>query len=249
MIISRMVAGPVSTNCYVVACEAAQDAVVIDPDLRDEREVALVLEKIRDARLNVVAIVNTHGHNDHIGGNARVKDATGAPLLVHSGDAEVLPVPWKRLLEARPNPWCFVCGRENPELKIAADAKSATVRCFGCGFSFQFIASPEPDRLLKDGDTVKMGEVSFRVVHTPGHSPGQVCLYSEEEKVIFTGDALFQGSIGRTDLPGSSEEDMAGSLEKLAQLPDDVEAYPGHGEPTTMALEKRVNPYLHRGQA
>jgi glyoxylase-like metal-dependent hydrolase (beta-lactamase superfamily II) len=132
----------------------------------------------------------------------------------------------------------------NPTLEVAANKESAMVRCANCDFSFQFIASPPPDVLLHDGEIVNVGKMSFRVIHTPGHSPGQVCLYSEEEKVIFTGDTLFQGSIGRTDLPGSCEADMATSLLKLAQMPDDVEVCPGHGEPTKMDFEKRFNPFL-----
>lgn len=244
MLVSRFTVGPVSTNCYIVADEATRETMVIDPDLRDGLEVEKVLTEIREKNLNVVYIVNTHGHSDHIGGNAALKKATGASILVHADDAALLPEPWKRIAESSPGPRCFVCGHEDPQIRIAHDLGSATIRCMACGFSFEFIASPVPDRLLHDGDMIDIGEIGFRVMHMPGHSPGQICLYSEPRRVLFTGDVLFQGSIGRTDLPGSSEQHMARSLHKLAGLPDDVAVYPGHGEPTTIGAEKRFNPYL-----
>ena len=107
------------------------------------------------------------------------------------------------------------------------------------------IISPEADRLVKDGETVKVGDLKFTVIHNPGHTKGSISLFSEEEKVVFTGDALFAGSIGRTDLPGSSFEEMMHSLrDKLMGLPEETVVYPGHGGKTTIGREKRVNPFL-----
>ncbi|MCK4474316.1 MBL fold metallo-hydrolase [Candidatus Bathyarchaeota archaeon] len=103
--------------------------------------------------------------------------------------------------------------------------------------------SPPADVLLHDGDTVKFGKVALKVLHTPGHSRGSISLLGE--KVIFTGDTLFAGSIGRTDFPESSEHDMMISLRsKLATLPDYFIVYPGHGPATTIGEEKRSNPFL-----
>lgn len=107
------------------------------------------------------------------------------------------------------------------------------------GFS---CSSPPADILLKDGDSIKFGKIILKVMHTPGHSPGSVTLIGEIE--AFTGDTLFAGSIGRTDLPQSSERDMRTSLKKLAILPDDFVVYPGHGPTTTIGEEKRSNPFL-----
>lgn len=104
--------------------------------------------------------------------------------------------------------------------------------------------SPEPDKLLHDGDTIKFGNETLKVMHTPGHSPGSISLVGEKE--VFTGDTLFAGSIGRTDLPQSSEKDMLGSLRKLLSLPDSFVVYPGHGPETTIGEEKAVNPFLQR---
>ncbi|MEM0095122.1 MAG: MBL fold metallo-hydrolase [Candidatus Bathyarchaeia archaeon] len=102
--------------------------------------------------------------------------------------------------------------------------------------------SPPADMLLKDGDTVKFGNITLKVIHTPGHSPGSISLLGEKE--IFTGDTLFAGSIGRTDLPQGSDKDMRSSLEKLARLPDFLKVYPGHGPATTIGEEKANNPFL-----
>ncbi|MEM0008115.1 MAG: MBL fold metallo-hydrolase [Candidatus Bathyarchaeia archaeon] len=102
--------------------------------------------------------------------------------------------------------------------------------------------SPSADILLKDGDYVKFGKMALKVMHTPGHSPGSISLISEGE--VFTGDTLFAGSIGRTDLPQSSESDMKESLKKLANLPDSFKVYPGHGSTTTIGEEKQTNPFL-----
>jgi hydroxyacylglutathione hydrolase len=105
-------------------------------------------------------------------------------------------------------------------------------------------SSPSADNLLKDGDYVKFGKITLKVMHTPGHSPGSISLIGEKE--VFTGDTLFASSIGRTDLPQSSESDMKESLRKLTKLPDDFKVYPGHGPPTTIGEEKRSNPFLLR---
>ncbi len=244
MLIARFVAGPVSTNCYTVASDVGAEAIIIDPDLRDEEEIQIVLGHLALKSLDAKYILNTHGHTDHIGGNRRLKEITGAKIIVHEEDAAVLTMPWKRLAESGPEPRCIVCGRAGIELEVAADASKATVACGRCGFLFDFMASPPADRVVRDGDLVSVGRSEFTVIHTPGHSPGEICLYSRRDKIIFTGDTLFQGSIGRTDLPGSCEEEMRRSLEKLAELPDEVSVYPGHGEPTTIGNEKRSNPYL-----
>lgn len=106
--------------------------------------------------------------------------------------------------------------------------------------------SPEPDRFLYDGEIVSLTDFSLRVLHTPGHSPGSICFVGEEE--LFTGDTLFEGSIGRTDFPSSSEADMEKSLKKLAGLDGAFRVFPGHGFDTTMEKEKRTNPFLRFSQ-
>ncbi|AEA34228.1 MBL fold metallo-hydrolase [Hippea maritima] len=104
--------------------------------------------------------------------------------------------------------------------------------------------SPEPDILLKDGDIVDVGSLSFEVLHTPGHTPGSVCFYEKNKKWLFSGDTLFFESVGRWDFPSGSKNDLLDSLKRLIKLPDDVLVYPGHGEPTTIEHERKLNPYI-----
>jgi len=107
------------------------------------------------------------------------------------------------------------------------------------------IISPKADRLVEEGEIIKVGDLELKVIHTPGHTEGSISLFCEKEKVVFTGDTLFAGSIGRTDLPGSSFEEIMHSLkEKLMNLPDETVVYPGHGGKTTIGREKGKNPFL-----
>ena len=110
-------------------------------------------------------------------------------------------------------------------------------------YGLQVAASPEPDRLLKQGDTLQVGELSFRVYHVPGHSPGGICLLCEDH--LFVGDVLFAGSIGRTDLPGGDFDALVkGVREQLFALPDETIVHPGHGSDTTIGRERQVNPFV-----
>ncbi|MFA7405525.1 MAG: MBL fold metallo-hydrolase [Pelobacteraceae bacterium] len=105
--------------------------------------------------------------------------------------------------------------------------------------------SPLPDGFLTDGMVIGFGKHTLKVLHTPGHTQGGCCLYIKDEKTVITGDTLFADSIGRTDLPGGSHEQLLESIQtKLFTLPDDVVAYPGHGPKTTIGHEKRHNPYF-----
>jgi glyoxylase-like metal-dependent hydrolase (beta-lactamase superfamily II) len=165
----------------------------------------------------VSAVVLTHKHFDHIGAVRDVIARTGAPLLVHAADAEDL-----------------------------ADA----VGTGGAMFGFAYTA-PAPDRLLADGDRIQSGELRLTVLHTPGHTPGGICLFAEDASGdpphLFAGDTLFAGSVGRTDFPGGDARALANSIAtKLVSLPAQTIVHPGHGPDTTIARERRVNPFLPR---
>jgi glyoxylase-like metal-dependent hydrolase (beta-lactamase superfamily II) len=121
--------------------------------------------------------------------------------------------------------------------------KNAPLQAAMFGISFDLITSPIIE--LSDGDKILFGNSCLKVLHVPGHSPGSVCFYEEKSKILITGDVLFNGSIGRTDLPGGDYETLIkGIHSKLLVLPDDVYVFPGHGPATTIGDEKIRNPFL-----
>ena len=207
--IHTIVSMPFAENTYIVWQSGSSEAVVIDPGFDPEP----VLEKLADEALTVRLILNTHGHVDHIAGNADLKAAfPDAPLVIGAGDAEMLT---------------------NPMLNLS-------------GLSGVDIRSPRADRLVREGEVIEAAGIRFEVFDIPGHSPGHVVyLVREDPPVVFGGDVLFRGSIGRTDFPGGDlEQLLAGIRAKLWPLPDDTIVYSGHGPVTTVGHEKRLNPFL-----
>ncbi len=132
----------------------------------------------------------------------------------------------------------------NAEIAIHADDKSLqTGHRFGSAFPFSRQPPPPPDRLLKGGDSIDFGDLHFLVLHTPGHTPGGICLLGEG--VVFTGDTLFNFGIGRYDMPGGNGSQLMDSIHtKLMVLPDNTIVYPGHGPHTTIGNERQWNPFL-----
>lgn len=124
-----------------------------------------------------------------------------------------------------------------------AGAISSADRNGGRVFGFD-VEAPAPDRLLADGDVVKAAGVELAVLHTPGHTPGSICLFGSGH--LFSGDTLFSGSVGRTDFEGGDPKAMARSIARLAGLPDDTLVHPGHGPDTTIGRERRINPFFPR---
>ena len=192
-------------NCFILGCEETKKAAVIDPG--DETDK--ILRTLADEGLTVEQIINTHCHFDHAGGNKKMRDVTGAPLVIHA-----LEIPVLNNLAASASRW-----------GLSADD------------------SPVPDRMVADGDTISFGNITLKVIHTPGHSPGGISLYTND--CLFVGDTLFAGSIGRTDFPGGDHQTLLTSIrEKLFPLGDDVRVYTGHGPETTIGTEKRTNPFV-----
>lgn len=110
-------------------------------------------------------------------------------------------------------------------------------------WGFEIDDMPDPDETVKEGDIIRVGNLVFKFIHTPGHSPGSICLYGEG--VVFTGDTLFQDSVGRTDLPGGNMEKLKESFKRLLNLPDEIEVFPGHGPETTIGRERQENFFIY----
>lgn len=126
----------------------------------------------------------------------------------------------------------------------SADAPMLTEGGGAFFFGIMGKASPPAEVILDEGQVLTVGEVELQVLHTPGHSPGSICLYSEEEGVLFDGDVLFNMGIGRCDLPGGSYSVLMDSIQRLLALSDETMVYPGHGPATTIGREQRSNPFL-----
>lgn len=207
-------------NCYVLATGPASDAIVVDPG---QRAMGRLREILDEHRLTPSAVLLTHGHVDHIWSAQKVGDTYGCPVYIHPQDRFMLTDPIKGFGPA-------VIG------KLAQLA-------FGVLFS-------EPRQVIeldRDGEKLDLGGITVAVDHTPGHTRGSVVfrLSDGPEGLVFTGDTLFKGSVGRTDLPGGSGRDLLGSIvTKLLVLDDDTLVLPGHGPQTTIGAERRTNPFL-----
>ncbi len=217
--------GMLQCNCHIVGDPQNREAIVIDPG----DDAARILEAIDRNHLKVTAIVVTHTHLDHVIGLRRVHAATGAPVYVHADDLALY-----RMLDVQAA-WL---GWKTPE-----EAKI--------------------DQLVREGDMIRWGSYEAQILHTPGHTPGSICLYMPSDMpatptqagaeksaklgtgMLFAGDTLFAGSIGRTDLWGGSFEGIIHSLKgKLLYLPDSTIVFPGHGDATTIGKEPATNPFL-----
>jgi len=211
--VERVLSIPFEENCYIAHIEGKTDCLVVDPGLEPQK----IVDYLDSNALVPVAILNTHGHSDHIAGNGFLKERwPDAPLLIGSVDAAKLT---------------------SSELNLSS--------LFGAS-----ITSPAPDRTLVDGQTYSAGGLELTVLAIPGHSAGHVVYLCQNHNppLVFVGDVIFSGSIGRTDFPdGSFQQLRQGIHAKLFTLPDETLLFPGHGPPTSVAQEKRSNPFVGLG--
>ena len=207
MLLEKLAVGAYAANCFIIGDEESRVGIVIDPGGEAER----IFKKTESMALKIETIILTHGHGDHIGAIETLKKLTGAVVLCHHEEAEML-------LE--------------PSLNLTQNMNGPAV-------------SVKVDKTIGDGDVVSFGKYKIKILHTPGHTTGGICLLLDREKVLFSGDTLFYGSIGRSDLPGGSHRQLISSiLNKLMALDDAVTVYPGHGASTTIGFERRKNPFL-----
>jgi glyoxylase-like metal-dependent hydrolase (beta-lactamase superfamily II) len=199
---------PFQQNCSLVWSEPGRRAAVVDPG----GDLARILDAIAETGVAPEKIILTHGHIDHAGAAAELRERIGVPIEgPHRADAFLL----ERLAET------------------------------GRGYGMPDARDVEPDRWLDEGDEVAVGDLSFAVLHCPGHSPGSVALISRDRPFAIVGDVLFRGSIGRTDLPRGDHVALIRSIrEKLLPLGDQVAFLCGHGPMSTFGEERETNPFL-----
>ncbi len=224
MLIAALPTGPLAANCYVAAHAPGGECVVVDPGQEASPQVA---QALAEHGLTPTAILLTHGHFDHVWSAADISERHGIPVYLHGADRGLLT---------------------EPAAGVDAGFAAQLRMLLGPG------PHPEPAQLVEvsGGETLALAGLEFTVEHTPGHTPGSVVYAArtgEGVPVMFAGDLVFAGSVGRTDFPGGDGAAMTASLARaVLARGDDTQILPGHGPATTVGRERATNPYL-RGLA
>ena len=218
MIVETFVLTAFQQNTRVVSCDVTKKAICIDPG----EPSAEVVEYIRETGIDLQAVILTHGHLDHVGGTAFMHhEFPDAEILLHKEE--------EGLYYAL------------PQQPLAMGMSPHQLRALG----MEYDEPPRPTRNVEHGEILNVGNLRFEIHHCPGHTLGHIVLAEHNEKVVFTGDCLFSGTIGRTDLPGGDHQRLIDSINKnVLSLGDDFTVMCGHGPDTSVGRERESNPFL-----
>lgn len=218
MIIETFITTPFQQNTRILGCEETRTAVCIDPG----DSAATIAAFVNENNLYLQALTLTHAHLDHIGGVSDLhKLFPQAEIILHKDDEDLY--------------------YGLPEQPIFMGIPPNQLKALGLDYEIP----PRLTRYWQDGEIYAVGDLRFKILHCPGHTPGHIVLAEESKRKIFAGDCLFAGSIGRTDLPGGDYEQLMNSINtKILPLGDDFTVYTGHGADTTVGREKKTNPFL-----
>jgi hydroxyacylglutathione hydrolase len=220
--VERIIVGDLNTNCYIYS-RWKKECIIIDPGGDPDKIIAHMLGK----NLTPRGIVLTHGHLDHAAALGKIishfmENGLDLPIAAHKEDAMFFGIEAKKV-------------HQSGFLQMGAEGTSL--------FEMMYHPIPDIDIFLEEGETVF--DCGLEVIHTPGHTPGSVCLYNEESEILFSGDTLFFEGVGRTDLYGGDSASLVESINgKLMPLPDRTRVFPGHGPLTSVERERGYNPFL-----
>ena len=220
MLIERVIATYFETNCWILAPKEGSECFIVDPGIGSPDLSTAIIEEVKRRSLKPVAVLLTHGHLDHTLSVIPIADGYEIPALIHSKDRGALLNPYQVIM------------RGGPTEQIL---NSLRVSKF---------SEPKVVQEVSDGESLDLGVFKIKVCHAPGHTAGST-MFIVDDTYLISGDVLFKGAIGRTDMPSGSMSDMRKSLnEKVLTLPDELIVLPGHGEQTTIGRERKSNPYL-----
>lgn len=207
--IEKIITGDLGVNTYLYSYNNSK-LLIIDPGADTEG----IVELIESRSYTPVAIILTHGHFDHIGAVEELRNRYSIPVMIHTGDANYLGE----------------SGEESHRVMFQSMGPTGDYY-----FNTYFSEIGSADRELKEGDDIL--DSGLKVIHTPGHSPGSICLYNKKEHILISGDTLFCNGLGRTDFSGGDYDTLIASISRLRTLPGDTVVYPGHGVETTIRRE------------